>query len=104
MRKKFAIKVEGIDTPNPIFNFTKILKKYNISHTLGDGIAELGFQKPTPVQSQVIPCFLERRNTLVTAPTGTGKTLSFLLPISAFIEQNCPKSKKIEAVIITPLQ
>lgn len=40
----------------------------------------------------------------MTAPTGTGKTLSFLLPIVSHIEQNCKKSKKIEAVIIAPLQ
>jgi superfamily II DNA/RNA helicase len=37
---------------------------------------------------------------IVTAPTGTGKTLAFLLPLL----QNLPASKKIEAVIMVPLQ
>lgn len=44
-------------------------------------IAKMGFKKPTPVQMQTMPGLLEDRNVLVTAPTGTGKTISYLLPI-----------------------
>jgi superfamily II DNA/RNA helicase len=43
---------------------------------------------------------LEKRNVIVTAPTGTGKTLSFLLPLL----QNITVSKKITAIIMAPLQ
>lgn len=49
---------------------------------------------------QVIPCLLEKRNVVVTAPTGTGKTLAFLLPIL----NNLTPSNKITAVIMVPLQ
>ena len=49
---------------------------------------------------QVIPCLLEKRNVIVTAPTGTGKTLSFLLPIL----NNLSENRKINAVIMVPLQ
>ena len=64
------------------------------------GIGQLGYERPTAVQMQVIPCLLERRNMIVTAPTGTGKTLSFLLPLL----QNLKNSKKIGAIIMVPLQ
>ena len=39
------------------------------------------FTIPTPVQAAAIPPALEGRDVLATAQTGTGKTLSFLLPI-----------------------
>lgn len=60
----------------------------------------MGFHKPTPVQTQVIPCILEKGNIIVTAPTGTGKTLSYLLPIL----QNLSPSKKLTAIIMAPIQ
>ncbi len=44
-------------------------------------LADLGFDTPTPIQSAVIPTALEHRDILAAAQTGTGKTLSFLLPI-----------------------
>lgn len=44
-------------------------------------LTDLGFTTPTPIQSAVIPAALEHHDILAAAQTGTGKTLSFLLPI-----------------------
>jgi ATP-dependent RNA helicase DeaD len=48
-----------------------------ILHTLAD----LGYEEPTPVQLAAIPPLLEGRDLLAEAPTGTGKTAAFALPI-----------------------
>ena len=49
--------------------------------TLLRGVKDLGFVRPTPIQSQAIPPGLEGRDLLANAATGSGKTAAFLLPI-----------------------
>src|SRR5579863_4784743 len=54
------------------------------------------FQTPTPVQARAIPPALEGRDVLATAQTGTGKTLSFLIPIIEMLQK--PESQKTEGL------
>ncbi len=44
-------------------------------------LAALGYEEPTPVQLAAIPPLLEGRDLLAEAPTGTGKTAAFALPM-----------------------
>ena len=44
-------------------------------------VTSLGYEEPTPVQSETIPLLLEGRDLLAQAATGTGKTAAFALPI-----------------------
>ena len=49
--------------------------------TLLRGVADLGFVRPTPIQTRAIPPALEGRDLLACAATGSGKTAAFILPI-----------------------
>ncbi|MCU1223816.1 MAG: box helicase domain protein [Edaphobacter sp.] len=54
---------------------------FNISDSLKSRLSTAGFVIPTPVQAKAIPPALEGKDILATASTGTGKTLSFLIPM-----------------------
>jgi len=58
------------------------------------------FTTPTPVQAEAIPPALEGRDVLATAQTGTGKTLSFLIPIVEMIEKD--RTQKAHALVLLP--
>ncbi len=62
-------------------------------------LAASGFNEPSPVQAQLVPPALAGRDCLGNAPTGTGKTAAFLLPI---IEKIDEKGRFAQALILVP--
>ena len=44
-------------------------------------LADLGFAKPTLVQTKAIPLALENRDILARARTGSGKTAAYCIPL-----------------------
>ncbi|WP_433443518.1 DEAD/DEAH box helicase [Nonomuraea sp. CA-141351] len=46
-----------------------------------DVLSALGYEEPTPIQSEAIPPLVEGRDLLGQAATGTGKTAAFALPV-----------------------
>jgi ATP-dependent RNA helicase RhlE len=58
------------------------------------------FKIPTPVQAAAIPPALEGRDVLATAQTGTGKTLSFLIPIMEMLQKT--EGRDAHALIVLP--
>ncbi|NAS30737.1 DEAD/DEAH box helicase [Flavobacteriaceae bacterium R38] len=56
-------------------------KDFTISKQLQYAIDDLGFEKPTPIQSQAFSVILSGKDMVGIAQTGTGKTLAYMLPI-----------------------
>ena len=66
-------------------------------------VEELGFSRPTTIQTQVIPVAMEGRDIMASAPTGTGKTAAFLLPIMQhMIDFPRRRPGPARALILTP--
>nr|WP_268840292.1 ATP-dependent RNA helicase SrmB [Photobacterium iliopiscarium] len=66
-------------------------------------IDEIGYSRPTVVQAQAIPHALDGKDVMASAPTGTGKTAAFLLPMIQHL-QDFPRKKPGPArvLILTP--
>ena len=68
-------------------------------------LTEARFHRPTLVQQKTIPAVLAKKNVIVSAQTGTGKTAAFALPIieQLFSKQDSEKGeKKIKSLVVTP--
>ena len=79
----------------PINQFTE----FNLSDQLMRGLDKMNFQTPSPVQAATIKPLLCRQDMLVQAPTGTGKTAAFGIPL---VENIDVENRQIQAVILCP--
>jgi len=76
-------------------------ESFRLRPELLKGIHDLGFLRPTPVQAQAIPAILTGRDVLASAPTGTGKTAAFVLPILHRLLHG-PSRAHLRALILAP--
>ncbi|OLY80212.1 ATP-dependent RNA helicase ROK1 [Smittium mucronatum] len=100
-RKSNSIRVWGTDVPNPFRTFRMMQNRYSFGKYLEKNMSKNGFTVPTPIQQQAVPISIDGRDLIACAPTGSGKTISFLLPIFHSIE-NRSFSKDLFGLIISP--
>lgn len=74
-------------------------RQFDLSEASIKALDDLGIQQPTGIQKQSIESFLEGRDIIAKAPTGTGKTFAFALPILEHID---PKGPPIQSLILAP--
>ncbi|MEE4283103.1 MAG: DEAD/DEAH box helicase [Pseudomonadales bacterium] len=74
-------------------------KSLNLPHTLLTALASVGYETPSPIQIQAIPRLLDGQDLLGNAPTGTGKTAAFALPLISRVDITRPQ---VQILTLTP--
>lgn len=82
-RKAYSVSVEGDDLQNfaPMTSFSELESRFHISSFSLDNLLSAEWTTPTLVQSEAIPVLLAGRDLICVAPTGSGKTASFVIPM-----------------------
>src|SRR6476661_8087009 len=74
-----------------------------LSPSLVTALETQKFTNAYPIQQQVIPAVLARKDVLGIAKTGSGKTLSYLLPLLMNLQGNTEaKNRHVNALILVP--
>lgn len=76
-----------------------IFKELSLSEEVRRGIAEMGFEEATPIQSRSIPIILQGRDLIGQAQTGTGKTCAFGIPAIEMID---PDIEGAQVLVLCP--
>jgi len=65
-----------------------------------ENVTKRGYQNPTAIQMQAIPLMMHKREVLCCAPTGSGKTAAFILPILHHLKSS--HTQGFRAVVVSP--
>lgn len=77
---------------------TNEFNQYRLSGDILEALKGLGYKEPTDIQRKVIQPMLAGKNVVVKAPTGSGKTAAFAIPVCENIrwEENTPQALVLE--------
>ena len=81
-REVHGIKVRGKRVPRPLRTWIQA----GLPTVVVNVLKERGFEAPLPIQSQAMPVIMSGRDCLAVAKTGSGKTMSFVLPMLRHIK------------------
>lgn len=81
-REDHDIIIKGGTVPWPMRSWSDSDMPFNMLQA----VQALHYEKPTPIQMQAIPCGLAAKDLLALAPTGSGKSAAFLIPMLAMIQ------------------
>lgn len=74
-------------------------KSLGVDGNIASHLDSIGFANPTAIQKETLPLTLEKKDVIVKAHTGSGKTLSFAIPILKNLDV---KKFDIQCVVLTP--
>jgi ATP-dependent RNA helicase RhlE len=64
-------------------------------------LSRAGFDAALPVQAAAIPAVLAGRDVVVSAQTGSGKTIAYLAPLTSLVA-NAPRRRGVRVVVLVP--
>ena len=73
----------------------------NLNETLQEKWAKANFAFEMPIQTKLIPHMLDGSDIVAESPTGTGKTLAYVLPLLQKVD---PTKKQVQALVVVPSQ
>ena len=74
-------------------------RQLGLSDELMRAIDKKGYAQATPVQAGAIPYFMDWKDVIAKAPTGTGKTFAFGIPMVEHID---PENADVQALVLAP--
>ena len=80
-------------------NETKTYAELGLSEAIMKAIGKKGYVQATPVQAGAIPYFMEWKDVIAKAPTGTGKTFAFGIPMVEHIDPAC---EDVQGLVLAP--
>ena len=81
----------------------KLFEQLGLDKWLTESVKKQHIKKPTEIQNAVIPMILDGKDVIAQAPTGTGKTLAYLLPSLNRLEQSSSsKLGEVQMVVLSP--
>jgi superfamily II DNA/RNA helicase len=76
---------------------------FGLDQRLTSSLEHLGFDQPTPIQTETIPVAMAGKDILASSQTGSGKTMAFLLPImQRLLRQKAFSKRDPRALILAP--
>ena len=76
-----------------------LFRDLGLSEAMRKALEKKGYGYPTTIQQLAIPAFLEWKDVIAKAPTGTGKTFAFGIPM---IEHIDPENEEVQGLILAP--
>ncbi|CAM9453478.1 unnamed protein product [Hapterophycus canaliculatus] len=109
-RRRMGIKVKGEDVADPMESFVDMPlagtgeDAVQTRRVLLRNVEESAWKEPTPVQMQAVPILVAGRDLLAAAPTGSGKTAAFVLPmiLNLGLKRADAQASGVQGILLAP--
>ncbi len=100
-QEETASELTAVPTTDDITVTAEGFTNLNLSENLLKALADMNFTTPSSIQKESIPQVLSGNDIIAKAPTGSGKTAAFAIPIIEKLDLN-PDNKSVQALVLCP--